>query len=235
MRRLAGAGTLAMLMALVLVAESPFPRHAADEADPRVHGVGDKVEGKTYAEWSAVWWQWVSRIKKDRNPVLDKTGEFTAEGQEWGVWLLAGNVGGKSARMCVIPAGKPVFFPIINTMENATPEKADEAKLRAVAKAQMDRAAELEVTLDGKPVAGLERFRASSPLFTLEGPDKVAEAAFADIVGKQKAVVDGYWVMLKPLPEGKHTLRFKGKFKEEKGKEPFGLDVSYELTVERKK
>ena len=173
-------------------------------------------------------------IKKDRNPILDKDGAFAGEGQDGPVWFLAGNAGGKTARKCAVPAGKPVFFPVVNGYESAAADKAVEKKLLAAVKAYMDGAMQLQVTLDDKPITELERFRVASAVFTFTGPDKAAEAPFEDAVGKNKAASDGYWIMLKPLPVGKHTLRFKGKVKQE-GKDPFDLDVSYELTVAEKK
>jgi hypothetical protein len=207
----------------------------ADKDDPRVYAVGEKVEGKTYAEWSVAWWKWGVGIRKDRNPILDKTGEFAGQGQQGPVWFLAGNVGGKTIRKCAVPAGKPVFFPVINFFEDEAPAKADEKKLRAAAKAEMDRAEGLEASLDGQPITGLDRFRVASAVFTVTAPDKAADAPFGEdgTVGTRTAVSDGYWVMLKPLSEGKHTLHFKGRRKV-KDKETFALDVTYELTVEKK-
>jgi hypothetical protein len=231
------AGSRSWLIVVgMLVLLLPAPLSAdADKDDPRVYGVGEKVEGKTYAEWSVAWWKWAQAIKKDRNPILDKTGEFAGQGQEGPVWFLAGNVGGKSTRKCAIPAGKPVFFPVVNISEDEAPDKADEKKQRAVAKAEMDRAEGLEASLDGKRISGLDRFRVASAVFTFTAPDKAADAPFgADgSIGKRTAVSDGYWIMLKPLSEGKHTLHFKGK-RTDKGTVLFDLDVTYELTVEKK-
>lgn len=227
---------LAILVGLLIVGlPTSLLRAGDDKADPRVYDVGAKVEGKTYAEWSAIWSQWAVSIKKDRNPVLDKTGEFAGEGQQGPVWFLAGNVGGKTTRKCVVPAGKPLFFPVINYAESAPPDKADDKKLVAAAKAAMDREVELEAALDGEPIARLARFRVASDAFTVAGPDRAADAAFEDIVGKQKVASNGYFLMLKALSPGKHTLHFRGKVKAEKGKEPFEEDVTYELTVEEKK
>jgi hypothetical protein len=223
-----------LLGALFAALPSPLLHAEEEKTDPRVHEVAAKVEGKTYAQWSELWWQWAARIKKDRNPVLDKTRAFAGEGQDGPVWFLAGNIGGKSVRKCVVPAGKPIFFPVINGIENAPPDKADEKKLRAEAKAAIDRATDLEATLDGKPITGPGRFRVASGAFTVTGPEKAAEAPFDDIVGKQKAISDGYWLMLRPLSVGKHTLHFKGKLKPAPGKEPFDLDVTYEVTVREK-
>jgi hypothetical protein len=222
-------------MAFLLLALPTAPlRGEADKADPRVYAPGAKVEGKTYAEWSAAWWQWALAIKKDRNPILDKDGADAAQGQAGPVWFLAGNTGGKTTRKCTVPAGKPVFFPVVNYVEGDAPDKADDKKLLAVAKAAMDGAADLTVTLDGKPIAGVDRFRVASAVFTFTGPEKAADALFEGTAGKNKAASDGYWLMLKPLATGRHTLHFKGKVKAAEGKEPLVVDVTYELTVEKK-
>jgi hypothetical protein len=218
----------------LLITIIPMSTAADDKPDPRVSDVTAKVEGKTYAEWSAAWWQWGISIKKERNPILDKTGAFAAEGQDGPVFFLAGNSGGKTSRKCTVPANKPIFLPIINYIESDVPDKADEKKLLSTAKTKMDAAQDVQATLDDKPIAGLDHFRVASAIFTFTGPDK-ADAAFEDCFGKQKAASDGYWLMLKPLTPGKHTLHFKAKVKPEQGKDPFELDVTYELTVEEKK
>ena len=150
------------------------------------------------------------------------------------MWFLAGNAGGKTSRTCVVPAGKPIFFPVLNYYESAALDKAEDKKLLAAAKAEIDRAAEVQATLHGKPITGLDQFRVASAVFVFTGPAKAAEAAFDDAVGKNKAASDGYWLMLKPLPVGKHTLHFRGKTKAAQGKKPFDLDVTYELTVQEK-
>src|SRR5262249_11597237 len=138
------------LLPAALLCVTPLLR-GEDKPDPRVYEASAKIEGKTYAQWSAAWWQWVMGIKKDRNPVLDKTGALAAERQTEKVWFLAGNVGGKTTRKCTVPAGKPLFFPIVNWCEDAEPDKADEKKLRAIVKAEMGRVEGLKATLDGKP------------------------------------------------------------------------------------
>jgi hypothetical protein len=230
-----GRRSWGVLVALLVTPLLAIPLHGAGaKVDPRVYPAGAKVEGKTYAEWSVLWWQWALNIKKDRNPILDKDGTFAGEGQSGPVWFLAGNAGGKTSRRCVVPAGKPIFFPVLNYYESAAPDKAENKKLLAAAKAEIDRAAEVQATLDGKPITGLDQFRVASAVFLFTGPDKAAEAAFDDAVGKNKAASDGYWLMLKPLSVGKHMLHFRGKTKAAEGKKPFDLDVTYELTVQEK-
>jgi hypothetical protein len=228
MRYLATRAAAVVLLAAVAL-------RADDTADPRAVPVGEKVAGKTHAEWSAAWWQWAMAIKKDRNPILDPTGEFAAANQPEGVFFLAGNTGGKTTRKVAVPAGVPVFFPVVNYVHDEAPGKADEKTLRAGAKADIDRMTLAEATLDGKPVAGLDKMRVASAVFTFAAPEKPADSLFEESTGKRTAVSDGYWVMLKPLAPGKHALNFKAKLKAGGGSEALELDVTYELTVAEKK
>ncbi len=206
----------------------PAVQGDAGKADPRVYPTGEKVADKTYAEWTVAWWQWAAAIKKDKNPIVDKTGKFSGEGQSGPVWFLTGTFTNDPAvRKCSVPAGKPIFLPVVNHIANAPADKAKDKDLLAEAKAKIDTAADLELVIDGKPVPDVMQYRVASAPFSFTCPDKEADAAEPTLVGKQRGASDGYWVMLKPLSPGEHTIRFKGKVKAEK----FALDVTYHLTV----
>jgi len=221
---------------LVLVACLPlgFVSAGAQEGpgDPRTFGPGEKVAGKTPAEWSVAWWQWALAIPKDKNPCTDATGANAAVGQGGSVFFLAGNGGGKSDRACKVPAGQAIFFPVINSVEYAPPGKADEKALRAAAAVPLGRLDRLEVILDGKAVPVDEKSRVVSAAFPFTGPEK--DALFDDATGKQVGVSDGYWVALKPLPPGEHALRFKARLKATDKDAALEIDVSYKLTVAEK-
>jgi len=201
----------------------------------------DKVEGKTQAEWSAEWWKWALAPKKDRNPLLDKTGEFAGVGQSGPVWFLAGNIGGTTKRKCSVPAGKPILIPVFNYVAGQ-PSKAWSAEERkklidettAEAKGFIDRGTDLEFTLNGAVLADLGKRRFVSPLFETKAPSFL-EAIHPSFAGDQTGVSDGYWVMLKPLSAKEHTLRIRSKLKPKKDEEPFELDVTYVVQVEAKK
>src|SRR5262245_50717964 len=97
--------------------------------------------GATYGEWAARWWQWAYKQPVDTNPLFDETGARIANGQSGKVWFLAGviNVSGSAERTGTIPAGKALFFPILNfEADNLAPPldpPLDESGLRAQAKA----------------------------------------------------------------------------------------------------
>lgn len=74
--------------------------------------------GKTYREWSALWWQWLHSIPASTNPLLDTTGEHCGEGQfafeNDTVWFLAGTAGGAAERYCTVPRRKALLYPLVN-------------------------------------------------------------------------------------------------------------------------
>src|SRR5262249_30702887 len=70
----------------------------------------------------------------------------------------------------------------------------------------------LEATLDGAPVGDLFAFRAQSDPggFTLRAPDSSLFTDLGFTAGdRSPTVADGYFLLLKPLKPGKHTLSFR--------------------------
>src|SRR3954468_5031807 len=89
-----------------------------------VYKPDSKPFGKTYAEWSAAWWQWAFTQPATGatgaviHPLLDTTGaSFNAATSTSGsVIFLGGSLGPASPliRTITIPSGKALFFPMIN-------------------------------------------------------------------------------------------------------------------------
>lgn len=161
----------------------------------------------TYGEWSAKWWQWVFSLPQDINPLIDQTGEHCAQGQDGPVWFLAGTSGGAVERSCIIPEGKAILFPVLNSGNVKTDPSETEEDLRVITKEAVDNPAVLEASVNGVPLQNLQNYRAESPLFNVTLPE-------GNIFGvpelHSEAVSDGYWVMLRPLPVGDHTINFRG-------------------------
>jgi hypothetical protein len=80
-----------------------------------VFPVDSKPYGKSYAEWSAIWWQWLLSIPEDKSPAGDLTGENCETNQQGPIWFLAGTFGGAAERTCTIPSGKAIMFSPINS------------------------------------------------------------------------------------------------------------------------
>lgn len=125
--------------------------------------------GHSYGEWSALWWRWVNGIPFDQNPVADPSGAWAATGQSGPVWFLAGNFGGVTTREVEVPAGKALFFPIINSVWITTcagePRTLEGIRALPYVTPFINAASGLAVELNGVPVTDLGRYRAESPLF----------------------------------------------------------------------
>ena len=102
------------------------------------------------------------------------------------------------------------------------------------ARQAIDHVTALSAALDGTPISGLSLppgdsgYRATSPLFEFNGDTSLLQ--FDPCVGPgHKGVSDGYWVILKPLSPGPHTLTFSGTETFPTGS--FTVTVTYNLTI----
>ncbi|HZM15076.1 MAG TPA: hypothetical protein VFE28_03665 [Candidatus Krumholzibacteria bacterium] len=72
-------------------------------------------------------------------------------------------------------------------------------------------------------------FRGTSDLILLDIDSSWGVADPCVTGAPQPAVVDGFWIMLAPLPPGVHTLHFHSELPDFGG---FMVDVTYNLTVQ---
>jgi hypothetical protein len=218
---------------MVLVTMVPGVQAGSRDLKRGVFKPNSNSYGNTYGEWSARWWQWVLSIPEATNPNLDPTGANCAEGQAGQVWFLAGTFGGPATRDCTVPAGRALFFPLLNTVFGAAVGDCEPTglgpcivnDLRAGAAGNVDNPKTLEASVDGVQLKNLIDFRVQSPVFLLTLPE---DAVFGLPSGTfTPQVSDGYWLMLAPLSPGMHTIHFKG-VSNSGGSE---VEVTYNLTV----
>lgn len=196
---------------------------AAEKPIPGIVPPNSEFHGKTYAEWSVKWWEWVFSIPVDRNPLLDDgTGKFTTAAQSGDVWFLAGSwkETPPDAINLDVPEGKAIFFPIINAESSKIEGFGNnEAELRSDVEKTIGYVTDKSASVDGKVIENLDKYKAESDLFVLWLPPDNVKGQPTNVLGisvGQKrsssiAVADGYWIMLKPLPAGKHTIKIYGK------------------------
>ncbi len=198
-----------------------------NQDNPGILPPGSSPYGHTYAEWTAAWWQWALTMPLDNSP-LAETADCSA-GQSGHVWFLGGSfVSAEAVRNCTVPAGKAIFFPVLNTeCSTAEPDPFHgdtQAQLSECAKGWVDGATGV-CTLDGELVQNLEAYRFQSPLFEF-GPLPENNVLFIDAGLSGQSVSDGYWLMLAPLPVGGHVIDFVGIFAN-----GFTFHITYNLTV----
>jgi len=139
--------------------------------------------------------------------VSDTVGERCASKQRGIVWFLAGTYQSqRTNRTCTVPQGKYLFFPLIN-VEVTRPEdgSVDCAGVKREAAKLAENTTILALNVDGQDIGGLFGHR------------QITEHCFdLGLLAEHKTGVfpsagDGYYIMLRPLKPGKHTLNFGGR------------------------
>lgn len=239
-----GLRIVALTTTIGLLALSSLNLRADGNPNPRIAPINSNPHGKSYSQWASAWWQWALAIPTTENPVLDDTGEDADVNQSGPVWFLAGNLGGVSERTITLPAGKALFFPIINQIyigypcddrnlpgcevDQALEAANDIPTLLSFIDPAMDDAA-LTCKIDGRTVRCLESYRVrSSAIHTVNVPEDNIYAGYGLLGGPYHPCVDvGYYLMLKPLRPGRHTIHFTSATADG----TFNLDVTYHIKV----
>ena len=124
------------------------------------------------------------------------------------------------SRTCTIPFGKAIFleigayvdpWPCPDPSFAPAPGRSLYDFLTADAKAFMDGVNRLDVSLDGRALDGVLSYRfASERLFTLTGDPTFAALDPCVTGAAQPTIVDGFFMMFKPLERGSHVIRVFG-------------------------
>lgn len=228
------------------LALTPGPTARADTGnDPRVMPVNSKPLGASYGEWAARHWQWLFSFPADEHPLAD-TAPITA-GQSGQVWFLGGTFSaielspgvilGLDSRTGAIPPGKFLFFPLVDVESSTIEGNGDtpqELRDSAAFFANFIVPDSLFLTIDGQPVGNLTDYRVQSPPFIF-GPLPENNVLGLPAGSTSLSVADGVFVMLKPLPPGKHTIHFGGTIDLSPiGGVVFMQDITYTITVKPK-
>jgi hypothetical protein len=210
----------------------------ADDPPPRIAPIHTTPAGQTYGRWAAEWWQWALGIPEAVNPLTDPTGAHCAQRQVDEVWFLAGSVATDPVvRRCEVPAGKALFFPLINTFYGAflndPPDTRTEPFVRAMG--SCTEPAQITVWIDDVTVHKPTRFftgasGSQSPIFNVQLPPGnvlgVDDTAVPELVLSPSAE-QGYYLFVRPLSPGPHTIRWIAS-----GCTPGNAqDLTYQLTV----
>lgn len=225
----AAARTLAATcVAALSVAAGPMA--FAQGANSAVFPPGSTISGLTYGKgiaawwygiWSVVWWQWLLAIPTgpgtDQNPLNDSTGLYCSANQSGPVWFLAGTVanGRPVTRNCLIPSTMPVFLPLAmvkcSTLDVPPFRCTDATSCRSCATTMVDgiNPSSLTVSIDDMQIKdGIEAYRSISPFFGFTVP---RQNILNSPAGSGMAVTAGYWLMLKPMSPGHHTIHIEGQ------------------------
>jgi hypothetical protein len=210
------------LLGLVVLAVAPSGAVAKPNPvlPPSAH-----PHGQSYSAWAAEWWQWALEQPTATNPLVDPTGANCASGQQGRVWFLAGTIAsGPVERSCTVPTGTTLVFPVVNAFTCVDPGAPDPGvpALRSQL-AHVRDATGLTATIDGAAVRNIAAYYEESDVFSLRLP---ADNILGAPAGLYTPCVDaGYYLAVRPLKPGEHTIHFSGSLG------ALAVDVTYHITV----
>jgi hypothetical protein len=218
--------------------------HVVDDEDI-VFDADEAPFGISYSQWTSRLWQHMLSIPAPINQFTEGTLNACWSGQNGPAWFLVGKLllGGTSIRSCTIPADKALFFPVYNSIWIDTPGVCGQGapmtvrEMRTSATSSLVALTTMSVELDGKPIGGLREHRHKSQVFDVTLPEDnvfnlpCTTFGLGTVPGGvyAPAVDEGYYVMLKPMSEGGHTLRIRSA-----DSNGFDQDVTYHLSVRPK-
>jgi len=187
--------------------------------------------GQTYGEWAAAFWQYALARPLEGHPFLDTPEYDFAAGQTGRVWFWSAPDsaadGSHLVREVSIPKGTALFLSIrdaeVSSLEEPPFFGATEAEQREGANFFADHIRDVSVTIDGVPVENVSDYRFETPQFTFTAP---TPWIFGATGGEGTSVGDGYFMMIKPLPVGRHVIEYSGTFHFDAGE--FG-DEAFDL------
>lgn len=171
--------------------------------------INERPYGKTWSEWSQLWWRWIISIPKDRSPGL---GHDDLESNQFqyddNITFLAGSfdLGNFIRHDVTVPFGKALFFPLINSINSFAedPTMKTEEDLIRWSRQDIENIRKKELIINGEPIS--EQLVYSEP-FNIEYPPN---NVFKVKPGLTTAISCGYWAFLRPLARGDYKIQTSG-------------------------
>jgi hypothetical protein len=194
---------------------------------------GAMYRGKTYGQWAAAFWKWALEFPLDGHPFTTCMRDFSI-GQSGKVWFWSAPDSCPGPIPATLPAGTALFLTLRDVETSsleAPPFHGDtQAEQRANSKWWADHIVGVFCIIDGVPVRHLHAYRFSTPQIHVTAP---TPWIFGNTGGPGTSVGDGYYVMVEPLSEGRHTIHYGGTFHFDAGEiSPDQVDFVKDITID---
>jgi hypothetical protein len=224
MKRLKVLSIVAVVAVLLL--GTVYIASARGNKNPGVLPPNSRVQGLTYGEWSAKWWQYVLSIPEGENPLVGGTGTNCAYQRIGNVEVVAVDPLSESTITCEVPTGMTLFLDILSAECSNVEEDpfygGNEEEMRACAEAFT--ITDLQASIDGSEIKNLDQYIHTSPLFDFTLPEE--NILYTDVLSGQ-SVSYGAHLMLAPFSPGKHTVHLHASIPEL----DFTVDMNMEFIV----
>jgi hypothetical protein len=192
-----------------------------------------RFDGKSYSEWAGAFWKWALELPLEGHPFNTCERDLSA-GQSGKVWFWAAPDSCRGPIAATLTPGKALFLTIrdveTSSLEDPPFHGDTEAEQRANSRWLADHIVGVFCIIDGKPVRHLSDFRFSTPQVRFTAP---SPWIFGATGGAGTSVGDGYYLLLHPLPRGRHTIHYGGTFHFEAGElGPDAVDLVKDITID---
>jgi hypothetical protein len=198
-------------------------RHQAEDRsgpNPMLFPKTAQPYGQTMSRWAELTWSYIYSIAPDQNPFFDVTGEHCAVKQDGPVWFLpavpGSSLGTNISRSCTIPHDKAIMLQMSSALNDypcpdpnfhPAPGQSLYDFLISAISPLFDNVTGFTVTLDGANINDPLSYRFfSNEVFSFT-PD-LGMVAFDSCITQTNmlGVVDGFYLLFKPMPPGQHTI-----------------------------
>jgi hypothetical protein len=218
-----------LVLSLVLLLATTSMAGAKGGANLRILPPKARVQGLTYGEWMARWWEYTLTIPASQNPLTGGSGANCVFQQVGKVGLVVANSTLGVPINCEVPAGTLLYMEVLgaecSTLEPPPFYGGNEAELRACAQGFV--LSDLAASIDGVEVKNLSKYIFTSPLYEFTVPEDNIFGVPAWTTGQ--SVGYGAYLMLTPLKPGKHTIHLHASVPNL----GFTADKVFDLTVNK--
>lgn len=217
---------LTVLFSLIILTPSYLK---ASNNDPMFFQKDSSPYGIPYSEWPKIWWQWWLSIPNNEHPGVDYDSKKCSVHQKGPVWFLPDVVlKGNAPRVtqqfsCEIPKGKAILFPLstgscwlghsefkhVSNKVSSDPKYDVELKECAIIPQDNTKINHVRINKINLDVEKLKADRATTSFFNVTVPANPITFLGEIQSGTSKAIADGYFLFLHPLPEGRYLIEFK--------------------------
>jgi hypothetical protein len=197
------------LIPVVLGCLTIYPKSIYGSLQDQIYPPSSSPYGLSHKNWGIALWDWWLSIPKQIAPFPDPT-KWAYDcfiGMGYPVAMLANPIiadipSHTVTYNCDIPVNRAILvFGITELCNYDNTHKTDE-DLRKCVVARNDWAKH-QIVIDGKNVENVEQYRVTTDFYNMTFPK---DNMFSLPAGTFRALLDGTWLMLKPLPVGDHKV-----------------------------
>jgi hypothetical protein len=185
----------------------------------------------SYNQHVEEYWKKILETPKDENPLTDRTGE--KHDVTTNPVFLASSFIGNVTRKLAVSRDKSFFIAVnpVEVCEHELESGENENDLKKYASEEQDSATTAKLTIDNVDYDLKDKkYRIRQGLFEVE----IQENTLEDLepAGRCKVAADGYYVKIKPLNPGRHTIKIVGEVEHPHNDDkPWKQEVTYIIDV----